>query len=264
MSLDAVAATDLKYGAGFYLKALLIGEAGGGKTTAAATLPGKTLFLDWDGGGEVLYGLPNVDLIQYKHEDAFQRWLQNLAVMKEIKYQVSKGTFPYDTVVGDSLSMLYEMAMGLALNTDSQRGPGGSEVSNHYRVEKREARAVWEYFLHAPINFIATVHEAHDKDEFLNRIFYFPTVRGQDSPLVVRRFREVYQCFTRPAKDKDGKEIVEYFWRTSPEPQRPYLKSSLNTGGKYWTAVVGPNPNFTKLLAVRKIDLKLKEVKSVK
>jgi len=253
-----VKASDLKYGAGFYLKALLIGEAGGGKTTAAATMPGKTLFLDWDNGGEVLYGLPNIEIIQYKDPEPFKRWMQNVQVMKELRTEITKGTLPYDTVVGDSLSMLYEMAMGYALMTDSTRGPGGSEVSNHYRVEKREARAVWEYFLHAPINFIGTVHEYHDKDEFLNRIFYFPTVRGQDAPLIVRRFREVYQCYGVPAKDKDGKEITEFYWRTSVEPQRPYLKSSLNTGQKYWKAIVGPDPSFTKLLAKRGINLQLK------
>ncbi len=258
MPSGAMPATELKYGAGFYLKALLIGDAGSGKTTAAATMPGRTLLLDWDNGAEVLYGKANMDIIQYKDPDPFRRWLQNVTVMKEIKAEIGKGTFPYDTVVGDSLSMLYEMSMGYAMTTDSQRGPGGAEVSNHYRVEKREARMVWEYFLHAPVNFIGTVHEAHDKDEFLNRIFFYPTVRGQDAPLIVRRFREVYQCFARPAKDSEGKEIAEFLWRTSPEPQRPYLKSSLNTGQKYWKSIVGPNPSLEKLLIKRGITLELR------
>jgi len=258
--MEIVKASEQEYGAGFFLKAILIGDAGSGKTTAIGSMPGRTLLLDWDGGSEALYGHPTVEIIRYNDHEPHRKWSQWQKDKAEISAQLAKGTFPYDTIGADSLSMLYEMAMGYAMLVDPSRGPGGSEQSNHYKVEKRQGTEVIEWLLHIPCHVIATVHEEHDKDELLNRIFYFPTIRGKDAPRVVRRFREVYHTFAQSAKDTSGKEVAEFWWRTSPELQRPYLKSSLNTNQKYWTALVGPNPSFASLLARRGIKLKLKGV----
>jgi hypothetical protein len=207
--------------------------------------------------------MANVDIISFKEKDFWARWHKTEKVLATMQAEIAKGTFPYDVIIGDSLSMLYTMAMDYAMTLDPQRGPGGSEITNHYKVEKRQATRIWEVLLALPVHFIATVHESHDKDELLNRIYYFPTVRGKDAPLIVRRFREVYHCYSQPGKNDAGEEVANYYWRTSADTMRPYLKSSLNKGQQFWTSIIGPNPSVEKILLRRGIKLQLKEQEKV-
>jgi hypothetical protein len=257
--MEILKASETKYGEGFYLKALLMGGGGSGKTTAAGTFPGSLLLLDFDDGSEVMFGHPRVDIIRLKEPELARRWMEWDKIRKELTAQINRGSFPYDCIIADSLSMVYDMAMGYAMFVDSARGAGGVATSNHYAVEKRYGMEIIEWLLHIPVHAIATVHEYVDKDELTNQIYFFPTVRGKDGARLTRRFREIYHTIVRPGKGEDGKEVAEYFWRTSPEPQRPYLKSSLNTNSRYWGPIVGPNPSFESLLAKRGIKLNLKE-----
>src|SRR5574343_241734 len=249
--IQPVRATDLSYGAGFFLKALLVSPGGCGKTTGATTAPGRKLFLDTDQGKEVLIGRSDCDIIEIPESDPkspkAHRFL--LEVKKWIEQEVKNGQFQYDSVVLDSITRVYGGALNYVRQIDPARGPGGTPVTTHWLAQKKECQDLIEYFIHAPFHFVATVHEDADKDEVLGTISILPAVTGKDAPWLPSRFGEVYNCFTKSETGKDGKHIITYWWRTGPEPQRPYLGSRMNTDSAFWGPIV--EPSFELLMKTR-------------
>src|SRR5574343_325839 len=111
--IQPVRATDLSYGAGFFLKALLVAPAKTGKTISASTAPGRKLFLDTDQGKEVLIGRSDCDIIDIPEAEPrnpkAHRFI--LEVKKWIEQEIKNGTFQYETVVLDSITRLYGNAL---------------------------------------------------------------------------------------------------------------------------------------------------------
>lgn len=232
----------LTYGSDFFLKALLTGDAKTGKTTGAATAPRPILWIDTDQGKESLVGLSSISLLtpsrmQDLHE--IQRW---------IDAQLRSGSFPYATIVLDSITRLYSYGLDFAKLMDPARGPGGTPVTTHWLAQKNQCQTLIEFLIHAPIHFVATVHEAPEKDELLGKVTIRPDVTGKDSGWITQRFGEVYNCFTKSESSKEGERVI-YRWRTQPEPQRPYLGSRMNTGSRYWDPIV--EPSFELLMRKR-------------
>uniref|UniRef100_A0A6M3LQ61 Putative ATPase domain containing protein n=1 Tax=viral metagenome TaxID=1070528 RepID=A0A6M3LQ61_9ZZZZ len=261
--LDVVKATDLSYGKGFYVSALLTGPAGSGKTTGALSMPGRKLLLDSDQGREVTMGRQDVDIVSISEPDPAspRGWLDAQKIRKEISSQVARGVFPYDVVIDDSITRKYELGLLYVMLMDSKRGDGGTPVSSHWMAQKKEMMVDLEFYIHAPFHYIATVHEVAEKDELLGSIQYWPAITGKDSERVVRRFREVYHCFS-VIKGGGEDARAEFKWRTMKEAQREYLKSSMNTDQKYWGAVVPQD--FRALITKRGIKLVQKEAPSEK
>jgi hypothetical protein len=249
--IQPVRASDLSYGSGFYLKALLVAPGGCGKTTGAATAPYRKLFLDTDQGKEVLIGREDCDVIEVPESDPrspkAHRFL--LEVKKWIEAELKQGTFPYDSVILDSITRVYGAALNYVRQIDPARGPGGTPVTTHWLAQKKECQDLLEFFIHAPFHFIGTVHEGAEKDELLGKVTIVPDVTGKDSHWITQRFGEVYNCLTKSEVGKDGKESISYLWRTAPEAQRPYLKSRMNTQSRFWGPIV--EPSFEQLMKLR-------------
>lgn len=257
--ITPIAASDLSYGSGFFLKALLIGPGGSGKTSGAITAPGPILLLDADQGKEVLIGAPGVDIIDIPEPDpkSPNAMRKNIEIKRWIEYELKQGTFPYQTVVYDSVTRLYNMAMNYVKQLDPARGPGGTPVTTHWLSQKKECQDFLEFFIHAPFHFIATVHEAADKDELLGKISINPDITGKDAGWITQRFGEVYRCFSKIEIDKLKGETVTYWWRTQPEAQLLYLKSRMNTRSQFWGPIV--EPSFEKLMRLRGVWADRKE-----
>ena len=96
-----------------FLKALIFAPLGYGKTRFAGTaqLDKRTspiLVLDYEAGTTVLKGIqPEVQRISMKRDTAMETW----ALFDQIYTELASGNHPYKTVVIDSLSELYQLAL---------------------------------------------------------------------------------------------------------------------------------------------------------
>lgn len=108
------------YGATF----LIYGDPGIGKTTAAGTIPGKTLIIDIDGGSQVLRDCKDVDILTI-HEDmeGFRDLFNEIHVVAE----------DYDTIVLDNLSELEKYM--LVVLAESGKNEGVPEMRHYQRVQ---------------------------------------------------------------------------------------------------------------------------------
>jgi len=251
-----VPAAAFAYGENYFLKALLVGDGGSGKTRGALTVPGKKLHIDTDGSKEVLLGMQDVDTIPIREPDpkSPQAYSALEKLTREIDALIKQGKFPYDAIIADSVTRIYAISMNYAKLLDPARNKGDSPVTTHWMIQKDKAMSFIEWGLHLPIHFICTVHEEAEKDELLGTVQILPAVTGKDARGLSPRFREVYHCFTKEEELKVQGETVrgaKFYWRTQPEPQRPYLKSSMNTMGQYWGPIV--EPSFEQLLKKRGI-----------
>lgn len=253
--LETTPMSEVTYGENFYIKALLVGPSGSGKTVSFSTFPSKTrLLIDTDNGAEVLIGEKDIDLIRINQTSGNQSpYLQLHQAFLQIKALIGKDEFPYSVIQLDSVTRLYDYALDHAMSMDSSRNPGGTPTSNHWAVQKRLCQEIIEFFLDAPIHFIAAVHEEAQKDELLGSVTIIPRITGKHARWITERFREVYGCFGKPRKSSnfDG---TEFLWRTQPTNQRPWIESSLNTRLKYWGPEV--DQNWEELFKKRGIEVK--------
>ncbi len=249
--MDIHHTTEMKLGESYFIKALLVGGAGGGKTTSAATLPGRKLLIDLDNGKEVLLGREDVDYVDISEPSPTQpkAYQQLEKLRQEMGLLLREGKFPYQSVIFDSGTRLYEVALNYVMMLDASRNSGGSPTTNHWVLQKSHSQKMIEWLIHQPFHLVVTMHETLVKDELSGQVIWMPAITGKDAAWIPRRFREVYHCFATSKKDSEGKDKVVWRWRTAPENQRPFLKSSLNTGSKYWPPVV--EPDFATILKLR-------------
>jgi len=118
--IKPVAEMAADYGATF----LIYGDPGIGKTTAAGTIPGKTLIIDIDGGSQVLRACDHVDILTI-HED-MEGW-------KELFNEIHVIADDYDTIVLDNLSELEKYM--LVVLAESGKNEGVPEMRHYQRVQ---------------------------------------------------------------------------------------------------------------------------------
>ena len=239
----------------YLIKALLVGPSGGGKSTFAATIPGNSLVLDCDLRSESLVGLPGVEIFEIGEPDtdnptAFDRLCQ----IKDELWDLAKSPdgLPYDTIIVDGYTRLGRYAMYKALQLTDSRGqkmatmPGGGPAQPHYSPQMTWVVNFSMQMLPLPCNVIFTGHVDIYEDKHLQSIHFYPKITGKIRTEVSSWFNETYLCEYKK----------EYLIHTLPQGRYDFLKSSLNTRGKYWesprTVDLDKNPcGFAELLDLR-------------
>ena len=227
-------ATDLK------LKVLLVGDSGTGKSTGATTLPGKKLLIDLDGRSESLAGFPNLDIIKIveKAPNNPRAWLDLEALKEEIWSAIKTNKFGYDSLIVDGISAMCKISMNWSLlltgsdNKLMNRSPGGGPAQPHYMPAMFRIDRVINSLLALPIHILFTAHVELFEDEHLKTLTYYPKITGKMRTEVANWFNESYLTKTL----KGGGGNTKYIWLTQSTGDRvPFIKSSLNQLGKYWT-----------------------------
>jgi len=241
----------------YLIKAFIIGESGSGKSTSAAlTLPGKKLFLDYDMRGESLAGYADVKVIQFPESNprSPSAWDKAEKVKDLLWMQYRAGKLEYQSIIEDGLSSMNRICMYWALLLDPKRGLGGSPAKQHYGPHIKNLQDHIISMISLPVNYVLTGHFNHVKDEETGGIKYLPKVYGEqfrtDLPGM---FNEVY--LTYHATDEKSKH-EKYYWHTSGFGRYDFMKSSLNQLGKYWDDPVEIDldeapAGFNKLLMLR-------------
>ncbi|MFA7162262.1 MAG: AAA family ATPase [Candidatus Methanomethylophilaceae archaeon] len=232
----------------FKIKALLLGDSGGGKSTSACTIPGKKLVLECDRRSESLAGTPDVQVV-----DIFT-WEDAQAVVEELwTLAREEKPFPYSAIIGDSLSSLSRMAMEWSMNlTDSKgkktpTGLGGVPAQQHYFPQMHAVSQLILAAIPLPCHIVFTGHLDIYEDKVLNTIDIYPKITGKIRTEVSSWFNETYLCARKGGK---------YYWATAPFQRYTFLKSAMNKLGKYWQGDVEldfsqPPTGFEHLLDLR-------------
>ncbi len=103
---------------------IIYGDPGIGKTTAAGTIPGRTLVIDIDGGSQVLRDCEGVDILTI-HE--------NMDGFRDLFNEIHAIADDYDTIVLDNLSELEKYM--LVVLADSGKNEGVPEMRHYQRVQ---------------------------------------------------------------------------------------------------------------------------------
>lgn len=248
----------------YLIKALLLGGSGSGKTTGAMSLPGKKLLVDLDNRAESVAGFPNLDIIKIlgRGETDPTPWTDLGDLITELWKKEAEG-LPWDAIIIDGLTMMGRYAMNWvmerALTADGKklgRGPGGSPAQPHYQPQMTLFSRAVLGLLPLPCHVVFTGHLDMYEDKTLNTLHYWPKVIGKTRTEISNWFNETYEC-----KKIEGVSEVEYHWYTIGTGRSDFIKSSINTLGKYWEDPVIINfrddygqsekTGFEKLLQIR-------------
>lgn len=251
----------------YKIRALLLGESGGGKTTSAVSLPGRKLLVDFDGRSESIAGTPGVDVIRLYESDPDKptAWNAAITLRDEIWTALKDNTFGYDGVIWEGFSSMTKICMNycLSLRTKggqlAERGFGDTPAQHHYGPYMAEMSKFIFNCIAMPIHSVFTGHYYVYEDGTTNKIEYWPKLYGNIRTEVGSWFNETYHCYNLTQTVKEGnnvKKVQKYYWQTASDSKFGFLKSSLNQLGKYWQSPIELNTDekiwgFQKLLDLR-------------
>lgn len=251
----------------YKIRAMLLGESGGGKTTAAISLPGRKLLVDFDGRSATVSGIAGVDILQIVETDLSkpQAWNDAITLRDEIWTAIKNKSFPYSGIIWDGISGMNRYAMNFCLSLRTKTGQlaelgfGGTPAQHHYSPYMQEMSKFIFNCLAMPVHTVFTGHYYVYEDGTTNKIEYWPKLFGNIRTEVGSWFNECYACYNLTQTIKEGNETKKkqkYYWQTASDAKLGFLKSSLNQLGKYWQSPIELNPDnkvwgFEELLNLR-------------
>jgi len=226
----------------YKIKGLLTGPSGGGKSTGAVTFDGPELLLDLENRSASLIDTPDLEIINIDELDTEKptAW-KELIQLKDELWAVARSEqeFPWTAIVVDGCTRLGRYAMSEALQLRETQGkqagqlmktaPGGGPLwENHYAPQMHFMSTFIMQMIPLPCHVIFTAHLDFYENKDLNTVHIFPKFLGKVRSEVSSWFNETYFCEYSTRKK-------EYIWKTIPFGRYDFLKSSLNTRGKYWS-----------------------------
>lgn len=204
-----------------FIKVLITGDAGTGKSVFASSFPTPGFLFDLDRGA-LTYRGKNWDYANY--DITAQSWVQFEKDLLEATKAAKEGK--YKTIVLDSTTALTELAMERALQLDPKRSPSGGPLWNvHFQIVKNLVEGKLRQLLNLPANVVVIAHLNIIKDEESGAVIDIqPLLTGQLSTKIYGYFDEIYVAFSRM---KDSK--VDYYLRTVP---RGLYKARSRISGK--------------------------------
>lgn len=178
-----------------FIKCLVYGESGIGKTVLCSTAP-RPIILSAEEG---LLSLANqdIDVIEVKS-------------LKDVEEAIKfvKKSEEYDTVCLDSLSELAETLLAEFKNEEKDPRKAYLRMGEELTVLMRELRGLKKHV-------VVTAKQGTVKDELLGRITYAPSAPGQAFAASIPYFLDLMFCMR--AK-KANKELIRYL-QTQPDIQ---------------------------------------------
>lgn len=196
-----------------YLKILIYGEYGGGKTRFISTAPKPLLLLNFDPEGYVtILGTPGVTLEDLYTPTVKESKHTKMVLDKTLNdlEKIPEDKFPYATIALDSLSFLSQIYMGyitsLTMRADKIGVPvvkgsdGGAMRESDYGTLGDIQEDVIKRFLGLPCHFILTSHARVATQKLpgnLENVLYLPAMEGIKFPQQLPGyFTEVYKMIT--------------------------------------------------------------------
>lgn len=201
-----------------YVRALVVGEPGSGKTHFAGTFP-EPYFLDCDKGLATLSGL-RVPYFSIEYGQEASRIAMLLLAKLNRREPPFENT---QTFILDSLSALSNLMEVELAKYPREEASGTKEVMSlpDFRVHRRRMLNIVTSLmrLSEKMNVVVTANVEYDKDELFGRILEVPSVAGRKLPMELGRyFDEIYRL------SYDSKE-EQWIMNTKPTRFFPMAKT---------------------------------------
>ena len=231
-----------------FLKVMLIGDAGTGKSVCASTFPTPGYVFDFDMGILTYRGLD----FQYEQFPADGKsWGLFDKEFRAVEKMVAAGELK--TVIIDSTTSMGDCAMERALILDPKRSTEGGPIWNvHYQIVKNLINPKLQRFKGLNCNVVLISHWKLQKDQKDGSIIGAkPLLTGDLAEKVTGYFDEVYCTFTQ---QKEGR--TNYFLRLV---NKGYFTARSRLSGKdHLLPDVLPNNYESIMEAAKKASAKLK------
>lgn len=199
-------------------KALIMGDAGQGKTIFSCSLPGKTKVLDFDMkiDSAALFYKNNPEKLASIDVEQFPQGLEMTPIQKleklissEFIPQQKTGKMSFDTLVVDSITTFSASVLAhiVRSNPGIKRTVSAQGVQpglQDYGILKREFQRLIPGLLSLPCNVIMLAHIATEKDELTGQIMRHTMMDGSFAKELPIYFKEVWRVFI-----KDGKRYAQ-------------------------------------------------------
>lgn len=181
-----------------YLKAMLVGDPGTGKSVFAGTFPTPGFVFDFAGG---IVGYRGLDFDYEQFPLSPLGWVKFEKDLLYVKQCVIEKKFV--TVVLDDLSAMTDLCMERALQLDPKRTATGGPVWNvHYMMVRNLMEGRLRQIMNMNCNVVFIAHLQINRDEETGDIINVePMLTGQLSVKVPGYFDEVYYHTTRREGD---------------------------------------------------------------
>lgn len=246
--------------------ALLMGDAGTGKTYSLRTAKKPVLIHSFDPGGHVslreVIGHEQGIFVdnRFQQEDpvnptAYRLWEDEFHKLRQQNFFDHVGTY-----VIDSITTWSEALMNEILKQNGRKGRLGKGKFYHgkgsninvpelrdYMVQMRTIGQELGICCALNCDFIAIAHIETTKDEVTGRVETGPMVTGKLSQRLPLLFDEIYVALAEGSGDS-----TKYQWLTAPDG-RYMARSRLASSGKIKKKI---DPNWTKLMSLAGLDHK--------
>jgi hypothetical protein len=191
-----------------FVKVLVVGDAGTGKSIFAASFPTPGFLFD-TGNGVQSYRGKDFDYEQYPKTGL--GWVKFEKDFVATKKAVEEGK--YKTVVLDDTTALGDLAMERSLQLDPKRSATGGPVWNiHYMMVRNLVEGKLRQFVDLKANIILIAHmDIVTDQETGNIVAVQPLLTGQLAARVPGYFDEVYFATTR----REG-QVTKWLLQTIP------------------------------------------------
>ncbi len=158
-----------------YIKALIYGEAGSGKTTLASTFPKPMLFFDFDGKMRSIADVDGIEVVSYpvvdraKVKEVFGQFLKDWKeVRKDLRWR---------SIVWDGLSSIDPLALRYFVML-SGKGPEDKPQIQHYGDLADFYTFFFREITSLPCNVLCLAHEQFVQDEDQGIYSVMPLITG--------------------------------------------------------------------------------------
>lgn len=213
---------------------LIWGDAGCGKTTLAATMPGKKLFLNFDPDGTTsIASFDDVNLADLSTEAAnteqyIARDPWNISTILKGEDYEETGKLAYDTLVVDSMTNATEMVLNSAIggtNNSTQRKPAMASYQWRNRYTLSLVKTLLAVTKKLGVHCVLICHEAPPQTNSDNAVIGYGILLGgalaKQAPLDVS---EVW-AVTDPGKGQNRKIAIRPCRMRAPMKTRMFATS---------------------------------------
>lgn len=204
-----------------FIKCLVIGDYGTGKSVFATSFPTPAFVFDFDKGIQTYRGKD----FDYEQFDATaQGWVKFEKDLKELIPKVNEGK--YKSVIVDSTTLMAAVAMERALALDPKRSVTQGPLWNvHYGIVKNLVEGKLRQILQLKCNIAILAHIRIDRDEESGAVLgTSPLLPGDMKNTFPGYFDEVYFAFSKTVQN-----MPKFYLQTLP---KGYYKARSRISGK--------------------------------
>jgi|SRR5882762_438788 len=203
-----------------FLNMMIYGPSGYGKTVFGGSAQAvkemaPVLSLDAEGGSESLRNsYPEVDVVRIKS------WEQSVNVYSDIYDQISNSTFPYNTIVIDSLNEYQKFSMLSIMEMVVKEHPERDiEVPSkrEYLINLEQMRRMVRGFRDLEVHTIFTCLSSSYRDEMTGKVNNEPLLTGKFQKEVPALIDEVWFGYKREFGVGDDREMKRYLLTDSTD-----------------------------------------------